>query len=754
MGPSDVEPQKIELVLAQLESLPPLAPVATRILALTDSSKSNARQIVDLIGSDPSLTVRILSLLSRAEHAVRPEAVSLENAVGMLGFNAIRQATLASKVMEVFGSGSTKDKQETDFDRGEFWKHCLGVACAARRIALHVSSRVDPEEAFVLGLLHDIGKIALSTVMPKSFARIVRKANASRADIADIERAVLGIDHTVVGRHLGERWNLPQPLVDCVWLHHQPPEGLPASIAAGKHVQIVQLADALVREQRIGYSGNHNFAVSSRELAERIGLPEADRIATIESLAEEIEARAAWIGVEEITSREVYLRALMQTTEELTAANVALTEQNRLLERRAEYFTALGWLNQAVSPKASCREVCGAAAETLRRALSVPAMLVFGTARDGRWVETGFSDGKIRTDVLERPPGSPDETADAEAAAQLAKAGTWIAPPARVFDALTDRYRGQLGTGSVWLLPLIRERKWCGGAIFTAPTDVVAALRGEAAQIEALSAAVGLAIAQAQTRGEALAMSDELAQINRRWAATQAELVRARALQTVVAMAAGAAHELNNPLAVISGRAQMLRGRVQDEETKRLLDMIAKQAQACSDIVTELMDFANPRPPSPGPIDLRDFLNSLVKELADAGLLDGSCLSVELPSDTLMVRFDREQLRGVFRELLLNSVDATDAASRRLTIKAAADLAEESVVIEVTDNGRGMTAEVLANAMDPFFSHRPAGRGRGLGLARAQRWLQQNGGAMRIRSRPTEGTTAELRVPAMARPPA
>jgi putative nucleotidyltransferase with HDIG domain len=749
MAPQDVEPQKIELVLAQLETLPPLAPVVTRILALTDSSKSNAKQIVDLIGSDPSLTVRILSLLSRAEYAVRPEAVTLENAVGMLGFNAIRQATLASKVMEVFGTGSAKEKRESEFDRGEFWKHCLGVACAARRIALHVQSKIDPEEAFVLGLLHDIGKIALDAVMPKSFARIVRKANASRADIADVERSILGIDHTVVGRHLGERWNLPQTLVDCLWLHHQPPEGLPASIAAGKHVQIVQVADTLVREQRIGYSGNHSFTVTSRELAERIGLSEADRIAIIESLVEEIEARAVWIGVEEITSREVYLRALMQTTEELTAANIALTEKNRQLERRAEYFAALGWLNQAVSPKASCREVCGAAAEVFRQALSLDAVLVFVTAHDGQWVETGFSDGKIRTDVLERTPDAGDERAGAETAAQMAKAGTWIAPPGRAFDGMVDRYRGQLGTGHVWLLPVVRERKWVGGVLFSATADIVAARRAEAVQVEALSAAVGLAIAQAQTRGEALALSDELAQINRRWAATQAELVRARALHTVVAMAAGAAHELNNPLAVISGRAQMLRGRAADDETKRLLDMIAQQAQTCSDIVTELMEFANPRAPNPESIDLREFFNSLVKELAGAGLLDGSCLSIEMPSDTLMVRFDREQLGGVFRELIRNSIEATEPFLRRLTIKIAADLAEESIVIELSDNGRGMTTEVLANAVDPFFSHRPAGRGRGLGLARVQRWLQQNGGVMRIRSRSGEGTTAELCVPAV-----
>lgn len=747
MDQPDAEPQKIELILAQLESLPPLAPVVTRILALTESSTSNAKQIVDLIGSDPSLTVRILSLVSRADRGVRPGAVTLDHAVVMLGFKAVRQATLAAKVMEVFGSSAAKGDHPGEFDRGEFWKHCLGVACAARRIAMRAAPRLDPEEAFVLGLLHDIGKIALHTAMPKSFARIVRQADSTWNDIADVERSVLGVDHTVVGRRLAERWNLPRPVVECVWLHHQPPDGLPGSVAAGSHVQVVQLADTLVREQRIGYSGNHRFVIPSRELAQQLGLPEPERIAILESLAEEIEARAAWIGAEEITSREIFLRALMQTTDELTAANAALSVQNRLLGRRAEYFTALGWLNRTVSPKAACREVCGVSAEALRMALALRAAIVFVISQDGRWAEIGASDGKISSEAWQCGVNAAEAWAEAERAAGLAAAGTWIAPPGRAFDALLDRYRGVFGGETTWLLPVIRERQWVGGAIFPASADAVAALRAESAEIEAFSGAVGLAVAQAQGRTEALTLSDELAGISRRLAATQAQLVQTKSLQTIVRMAAGAAHELNNPLAVISGRAQMLRSRTQEEDTRGMLEIIAQQAQACSDIVSDLMEFANPRPASPERIQLRELIDSLQRELAEAGLLDGSVVSVELPARTADVHFDRGQLRGVFRELIQNALEATDVSSRRLTIKASDDLAEKYLVVEVDDNGRGMTAEVLANAMDPFFSHRPAGRGRGLGLARVRRWLDLNGGSIEIRSRVGEGTTVELRLP-------
>lgn len=744
--PASIQPQKIELILAQLDNLPPLAPVATRILALTEDSRSNAKEIIELVASDPSLTTRILSLLSRAEHGLRREAITVEKAVLMLGFDTVRQVTLAAKVMEVFGSEDERGNVP-GFDRMEFWKHCLGVACATRRIAMVTNISVRPEEAFVLGLLHDIGKDALRATMPKSFAKILRACRRTRADCSDAERALLGLDHTVVGHRLAERWGLPQPMVECIWLHHHAPEALPASVASGGHVQAVQLADTLVREHRIGFSGSDTVTVSSRELAERLGLPEAERIAIVESLADEIEARAAWIGALELTSSDVYLKALLRSTEDLSAANAALSEQNKRLERKADCFAALASLSHSVSPGASVREVCAACAEALRCALSISSILVFVTSEDGGWVEMGLSDGDLSSEILERPTDALDESQDAEAAVQTALAGTWIAPPGRAFDALIDRYRGRLGEGPTWLLPLVREQHWVGGAMFAADGGAVARLRSESVEFGALSAAVGLALAQAQAQAAAAALSDELAESNRRLATTQAELSRAKILKTVVAMAAGAAHELNNPLAVISARAQMLRDRTSDAEVRDALDTITKQAHAGSNIVTELMEFAEPRAPVPEDVQLGEFLNTLIAKPDLAASL-GMVPAIEVPSDTPLVRFDREQLAQTFRELFRNAVDATDPASRRLTIKAAPDLTEENVVVVVTDNGRGMTAEVLNRAVDPFFSHRPAGRGHGLGLARVHRWLQENGGAIRIESDPGEGTSVTLRLPA------
>ena len=742
------EQQKIELVLAQLESLPALSPIVARILEITSDSHSNTRELVSLIEGDPSLTARVLSMLNRADKGVLSGSATVTTAVTLLGYKTIRHIALGVKVMEIFGRAEpTAEGEAVAFNRLEFWKHCLGVACAARGLAAVVGGW-DPEEAFVCGLLHDIGKAAIDATLPKSAARIARNANETRGDIADAERSLLGIDHAMIGRRLAQRWGLPQRVVDCIWLHHQDVEALPPSVAVGKHVQVVQLADTLVRERRIGWSGNHRVRTGAGTLAARLGIaPEAlERV--ISTLVDEIERRAEWIGLDGLDGREMYVKALSDASAELSNLNASLADQNRRLERTARYFEAIGWLSQNLNPRATVREVCGAAAEAVRRALDALAALCVVAGTRARWLDAGLSvGGQVSMDMLDPAATAGFDPKEADFAARVALTGTWLAPPGRSFDAIVDRYRADLGDEAVWLLPVVLERRWVGGVLVAADPDRVAAWHAESRQLEALVAALGLTIAHARAQAEALALGEELAEANRRSAAAQAEAFGARTFETIVAIAAGAAHEMNNPLAVISGRAQMLKGRAADEADRKALEAIVEQVRACSAIATDLMDFAQPGAAMPEDLDLRPVVESVRDELADEGALSAADVTLEIASDTPKVRFDRGRLRGIFVELLRNSADATDSMTRRISIKACVDRTDKGVVVLIADNGGGMTPDVLERAFDPFFSRRPAGRRRGLGLSRVQHWIRQAGGGVRLESSPGAGTLVELRLP-------
>src|SRR5436305_11658956 len=293
---SDVREKRVELILQQLEDLPTLPAVAVKVLEVTSSESSDAQEVVKLIQSDPSLTARILQLVHRADVGVRGEVTSVERAVILLGFDAVRSAVLAISVFEAFREA---DKPlASQFRRDEFWKHCVAVACAAELIALTIKDpALNASEAFVCGLLHDLGKVALDAALPKSFNRVVEAAELLRGNIAHVERTVIGLDHMVVGKRLSERWQLPASVRDCIGLHGQSPSALPSGVRKPRLVNLVTLADVLVREQHLGFSGNFAFTLGRQTLIDAVGLPPGAVERVLQKLVAAIEPRAKALGL-------------------------------------------------------------------------------------------------------------------------------------------------------------------------------------------------------------------------------------------------------------------------------------------------------------------------------------------------------------------------------------------------------------------------------------------------------------------------
>ena len=309
---TDERAGRVELILAQLDSLPTLPAVAARLLELTTSPDSSAREVVRLIESDQSLTARILSMTRKADAGIRSTVATVDKAVVLLGFEAVTNAVLAIKVFETFARH--EPAAGTGFDRPGFWKHSLAVACGAQLAAEQLGRGPRADIAFVCGLLHDIGKVAIDACLPKSYERVVRRANLARGCIADIEREVLGVDHTVAGHRLAQRWRLPQSLAECIWLHHHGPSVLPASVGHPVEVAIVHFADRLARQLRLGYSGNFYPDPPAAALAGQIGLTRAQFDQIVRDLPHRIEERALLIGLDRLSSAELYMTCLLYTS--------------------------------------------------------------------------------------------------------------------------------------------------------------------------------------------------------------------------------------------------------------------------------------------------------------------------------------------------------------------------------------------------------------------------------------------------------
>lgn len=215
--------------------------------------------------------------------------------------------------------------------------------------------------------------------------------------------------------------------------------------------------------------------------------------------------------------------------------------------------------------------------------------------------------------------------------------------------------------------------------------------------------------------------------------------------------AAGAGHELNNPLAVILGRAQLLLGRSDDPETLRSLRAIIVQAQRAHRILRDLMYVARPPEPRPRLCLVDDILRSSVRDAQ----IEAEARSVRLvgdprPGPSVKVWADPDSLRHVADVLVRNALEATPSGGT-VCVRSSGD--ENAFRWTVKDNGRGLSAHEATHLFDPFFCGRQAGRGLGLGLPRATRIVERAGGELTWQSTPGQGTSFQLKMPMTIPPP-
>ena len=737
---------RVELILGQLDQLPTLPAVATRLLQVTTSDTSCAGDVAAIITADQALTAKVLALVRRASVGAR-EARTVERAVVLLGFEAVRNAALVVEIYETFKGA--EPSAGAGLERVEFWKHNLAVACAARLIAerMHLGRRKD--EAFVCGLLHDLGKIALDACLPKSYARVLRQVKTSGRCLCDAERGLLGIDHMVAGKRLATRWKLPQQIVDSIWLHHQPPTALPESLQSRELVAVVHLADEMVRQQRIGYSG-YGHTEPLETVAQEMGLDPSELPRVIESLPEQMERNCQLVGIDELPGSALYAQAVAEANAELGRVNAALAEANRRLGSRARCFDALGEFSRSLALDDHLGAVCLAAARCVRDVLQLEVAIGFYCDPGGTLYHVGVcAPDRERTEIV---PGPDDRMGDGRrVSGRSAVVCTSVVPAPLMADAVVRRYQRELGAISVRMWPIAYAGMVIGGVLFRAGGDGVELSPPAEEESEALNAALGLAMAGAVDRARSERLNEELAAANLKLHQARDEILRAKSITMIAQTAAGAAHELNNPLAVISGRAQMLATGTSDPEQQRTAEIIHQHAQRASDIISELVRFAKPDPAQASDIRLADWLSRLgVQWIAQSSLKPGQ-LSVTVAEPEVRVHADPEQLRQILDALLTNAIEAGATENVRLVVNSDSATSDDTVVVTVVDNGVGMAPEVLEHAADPFFSHRTAGRGRGMGLSQATRLATNNGGRLWLESTPGVGTTAFLELPAAGR---
>ena len=254
-------------VLKRVKDIPSLPQFVVETLNKLDDPKSSATDVAQRLSKDEGLVVRVLRLANSAYYGLSRRITGVAEAISFLGFKTVKSIVLAASVYKFMDSAFTG----YSLDRGELWKHSQSVGAASRYLSEKLRI-ADPEEAYIGGLMHDLGKIVLNDYVRFGYSIILRLVEEDKVPFCEAERQVLGFDHAQVGGLVMEQWNLPEAYSYITTYHHTPWD-LPTDMKAFEPVvDIVHVSNAICIMLGVGIGADGMQYNISPDSLERLGI--------------------------------------------------------------------------------------------------------------------------------------------------------------------------------------------------------------------------------------------------------------------------------------------------------------------------------------------------------------------------------------------------------------------------------------------------------------------------------------------------
>lgn len=255
--------------IAEIEDLPTLPTIIMKVIDVINNPKASVGDLKAVIESDYVQTLRVLKLANSPYYGFPRKITTISTAIVLLGFNEIKNLLLSSSVYDMYKKMDHKDN--FSFNLYRFLDHCTGVASCARIIGEYTKYE-KPEELFVAGLLHDIGRSIQFQFFQADFKKLLQNVLATDSWIYKKEKRVLGYTHSEIGMILAEKWQLGNKLTDIIAYHHRPF----LSHNFSKEASIVGIADCIIRSLGIGYGGDSQIPKIEVEVFKKAELQESD----------------------------------------------------------------------------------------------------------------------------------------------------------------------------------------------------------------------------------------------------------------------------------------------------------------------------------------------------------------------------------------------------------------------------------------------------------------------------------------------
>jgi len=233
-------------LIKNLETLPSISTSLSRIMKILDDPRSSAKNLTEALRLDQSITSKLLKMVNSVYFGFPRRIDALDQAVTILGYRSIRNLVMITTIFEEMD----RQYRKTSLDREAFWLHAVGCGVASKMIAQKTET-ADSEEAFLAGLLHDIGKVFLDAFLHEEYQEVLGRAGNDGLLIHEAEKKYLGASHAEFGGWLADEWNLPLNLAAAINFHHDPTRNRDHYAL----VCLVHIGDILAQALEIGNGG-------------------------------------------------------------------------------------------------------------------------------------------------------------------------------------------------------------------------------------------------------------------------------------------------------------------------------------------------------------------------------------------------------------------------------------------------------------------------------------------------------------------
>jgi HD-like signal output (HDOD) protein len=238
----------VQQAIRKVATIATLPEITVKIIKTVEDPRSSAAQLHRIISHDPALVTRILKVVNSAFYGLPGQIASIERAIVLLGLNAVKNIAVAASLGQLFRGVKLCE----GFTAKDLWSHCIAVGVTAREMARQMKLPI-ADEAFLAGLIHDIGILVLLQTAPEQLKTVCDRAkrNAAGKSFCTIEQEITGVTHQMLGIAIAELWKFPRSCQLVAGFHHDP-----SALEDGHRtlVNIVHVADVLACQAGKGFN--------------------------------------------------------------------------------------------------------------------------------------------------------------------------------------------------------------------------------------------------------------------------------------------------------------------------------------------------------------------------------------------------------------------------------------------------------------------------------------------------------------------